>query len=286
MKRVFEPNYAHFTRLRTIFADDAQKLLAAFELASKEFESVDEYNKSFKEEMVLAENVLCDAIHCGNSTLRPVVDVTSCCFDDFGIIKGYDFETIPIMVENFCRWALENNYNLPQILQDFVNIKENIVQNKNNEDTPKQSMNEDLDTTPQNTTSATAITPEENRNMIKGGRKKGYLAEAVESAYLKYYKEGNTEILRQGKIRKFIQKLKELSDENGNQDFLPFIADRINSIKITSSICTIITNDNYLKSDKFFENKKKGQKYGMRHVSKLLSNLRTQFPLDPQKNIP
>jgi hypothetical protein len=33
MKRVFEPNYAHFTRLRTVFADDAQKLLASFELA-------------------------------------------------------------------------------------------------------------------------------------------------------------------------------------------------------------------------------------------------------------
>jgi hypothetical protein len=114
---------------------------------------------------------------------------------------------------------------------------------------------------------------------LKGGAPKGPLAEAVEYAYLKFKEEGNTEILRKGKIHEFLERLKELADEKGNRNFSKYIADRINNVKISPSGCTVTTNEHFLKSSKSRENKIKSRSYRQQDVSKQLLYLRKKYPL-------
>ena len=65
----------------------------------------------------------------------------------------------------------------------------------------------------------------------KGGRPKGPLYEAVEFAYLKFHNEGNTEILRPGKVTEFLDRLKDLADEE-NRKISDYIAERIEIVAL------------------------------------------------------
>lgn len=113
----------------------------------------------------------------------------------------------------------------------------------------------------------------------KGGRHKSLLSEAIEFVYLKYLAEGNTEILRPGKIREFIRRLKELAAEKGNRNSLTYVADRIDSVKMFPSGCIVTTNDLILKCSERRDRVDKGSDYRQQEVSKQLSELRKKYPL-------
>lgn len=112
----------------------------------------------------------------------------------------------------------------------------------------------------------------------KGGRKKGPLAEAVECAYLHFKAQGNTEILRQGKIREFLTRLKELRDEY-NENHIDYISERIKEVKIKPSGCLVITEEQILKTDNRVENILKSKTYQQTAVSKILASLRQKNPI-------
>ena len=113
----------------------------------------------------------------------------------------------------------------------------------------------------------------------KGGRHKSPLSEAIEFVYKKYLSEGNTEILRSGKIREFLQRLKELADEKSNQDFSTYVADRIESVKMFKSGCTVTTKEQIIKCSERRDRVEKSSDYNQQEVSKQLTELRKKFPL-------
>lgn len=122
-------------------------------------------------------------------------------------------------------------------------------------------------------------TPDPQSAQKKGGRHKSPLSEAIEFVYMKYLAEGNTEILRSGKIREFLQRLKELADEKGNRDFSTYVADRIESVKIFPSGCTVTTKEQILECSKRRDRVEKSSDYSQQEVSKQLSELRKKNPL-------
>ena len=107
----------------------------------------------------------------------------------------------------------------------------------------------------------------------KGGRKKSPLREAVEYAFLHFKDEGNTEILRPGKIREFLVRLKELREES-NPNFTEYISERIKEVKIKPSGCLVITEEQVLKTDQRVENTLRSKAYKQSDVSKILTDLR------------
>ncbi len=109
---------------------------------------------------------------------------------------------------------------------------------------------------------------------LKGGAPKGPLAEAVEFAYLKFQKEGNTEILRKGKIQEFLERFKEMTDED-NRNFSDYVAERIQTVKISHSGCSITTEERSIKRGIRLESRR----YSKSEVSKQLTNLRKKYPL-------
>ncbi|TWJ13665.1 hypothetical protein [Geobacter argillaceus] len=183
--------------------------------------------------------------------------------NESGVTVGYNFNAINFKIAEFCSWALDLQYDLPEIL---VRLSKN--SSINGTATIQMAEGTDVEETPNN-----------QGKIPKGGNRKGALAEALEEAYLKFWKEGNTEILRKGKIRDFLERLKELSDEKGNRNFSKYIADRIDSIKITPSNCTITTKDQYIKSTNQREYKEISRNYKQGDVSKHLTSLRKKYPL-------
>jgi hypothetical protein len=257
MADINEPNYVHYSRLQIINFDEAASLLAHFELRDKNVTAADEYNELFIEEKRLANKVLYDAnMH---NTLN--------CFRDDGIptdvIYYYKPELVMVNVVDFCNWANDLNYGLPKEL-----LK--IISNANH------AKSDDIKNT---NTNCTTDAPQEVDTRNKGGKPKGYLTEAIEYAYLKYRDEGNTEILREGKIREFCERLKELADEKSNPNFSTVIANRIDCVKIAPAGCTVTTKDKYLEASKTREIKEKGRKYTQQRISQILVELREKFPL-------
>jgi hypothetical protein len=122
-------------------------------------------------------------------------------------------------------------------------------------------------------------TPDPQTAKNKGGRDKSPLSEAIEFVYIKYLAEGNTEILRSGKIREFIKRLKELADEKGNKDYSTYVADRVESVKIFPSGCIVTTKDRILKCSERRDRVDKSSDYSQQEVSKQLSELRKKNPL-------
>lgn len=94
-----------------------------------------------------------------------------------------------------------------------------------------------------------------------GGAPKGPLAEAIEHVYLKYLKEGNTEILRKGRIKEFLERLKELADEKGNKNFSRYVADRIEKVKISPAGNTVITKEQIINTGNGRETKRESRTY-------------------------
>ena len=119
----------------------------------------------------------------------------------------------------------------------------------------------------------------EQQNDNKGGAPKGPLSEAVEFVFLKFREEGNTEILRKGKIQEFLKRLKELADEKGNKNFLKYVADRIEKVKISPSGNTVTTKEQIIKTGNGFETRRESTTYTSNDVSEQLTYLRKEHPL-------
>lgn len=112
----------------------------------------------------------------------------------------------------------------------------------------------------------------------KGGRPKGPLYEAVEFAYKKFRDEGNTEILRRGKVLEFLDRLKDLAGGE-NRNVSDYITERIEIVKKRNGSFTITTQERVIKEVKGRVTTKKKSTYTTADVSKLLTALRKQFPL-------
>lgn len=123
------------------------------------------------------------------------------------------------------------------------------------------------------------VASEKDKPSNVGGRHKSYITEAIEFTYNKYLKEGNTEILRENNVREFVNRLKELANEEGNANFIKYVADRIETVKITPSGCTIKTKDNYHQASNSREIKDNGRTYTLSRVSQILVTLRHKYPL-------
>ena len=112
----------------------------------------------------------------------------------------------------------------------------------------------------------------------KGGRPKGPLYEAVEFAYVKFRDEGNTEILRKGKVAEFLDRLKDLAGGK-NQKISDYIAERIGIVKKRNDSFTITTPERVVKEAQGHIITRKRSTYSKDDVSKLLTALRKKFPL-------
>lgn len=110
-------------------------------------------------------------------------------------------------------------------------------------------------------------------SLKKGGRIKGSLAEAVEHAYIKLLKKGNTEILRLGKPREFLDRLKEMATEgNPNED--KFVAERIKVVNTpTVGEYTVVTQDRRIRRKSTIR-LEESRTYGQTRISQILIELR------------
>lgn len=117
-----------------------------------------------------------------------------------------------------------------------------------------------------------------NEQSKKSGKPKGALTEAVEFVYKKFLNEGNTEILRPGKIKEFLARLKELSNDNGNGENSEYIAERIKEVKKNYGPWVVITQEREIKISQGRTTIEKSQKYTQEKVSKRLTQLRKKFP--------
>lgn len=112
----------------------------------------------------------------------------------------------------------------------------------------------------------------------KGGRPKGALYEAVEFAYKKFRDEGNTEILRPGKVTEFLDRLKDLA-AGENRKISDYIAERIEIVKKRNGSFTITTQERVIKEVKGRVTMEQKSTYTTEDVSKLLTALRKRLPL-------
>ena len=112
----------------------------------------------------------------------------------------------------------------------------------------------------------------------KVGRKKNPLTEAIEFAYLHFWEQGNTEILRAGKIRDFLVRLKEMSDER-NDNCNEYILERIEEVKISPSGCFVKTAEQIIITSQSIEKTRKSRKYKQNDVTKILTSMRKKQPI-------
>lgn len=110
MADINEPNYVHYSRLKTINLDEAASLLAHFELMDKKVTDPDEYAQLFNGKERLANKVLFDANMCNALN----------CFRDDGIptdiLHYYKPELMMVNMVEFCKWAIKSGYKLPDEL--------------------------------------------------------------------------------------------------------------------------------------------------------------------------
>jgi|APCry1669189101_1035198.scaffolds.fasta_scaffold08089_3 hypothetical protein len=118
----------------------------------------------------------------------------------------------------------------------------------------------------------------EQPSVSTGGRPKGPLYEAVEFAYKKFRNEGNTEILRPGKVIEFLDRLKDLAGGE-NRNVSDYITERIEIVKKRNGSFTITTQERVIKEVKCRVTTEKKSTYTTADVSKLLTALRKKFPL-------
>jgi hypothetical protein len=123
------------------------------------------------------------------------------------------------------------------------------------------------------TESNTALRPTQ-----KSGRKKNTLTEAIIFAYLYFWEQGNTEILRPGKIRDFLARLKEMCDER-NDNYNEYISERICEVKMSPADCFVRTAEQVVSTNQSFEKTVKSKKYKKQDVSKILSDMRKKKPI-------
>lgn len=254
-----EKKYLHYSRVKEINLEEAEWLLANFELSNKDISDPNEYDRLLELELDLACKVLLGALEEHDFAYRDFMPYER---DENGYKIDY-FSCIKVKTRDFCIWAEKLKYNLPDTLLNLT---------RESGGKPAVDGNADEGV-------MLAITPESIGNFGNGGRPKGYLAEAIEHAYNKFKDEGNTEILREGKIHEFLTRLKELSDEKGNPNFSKYIADRIDHVKKSHAKWVIKTKDKYLEATDSREIKEIGRIYGQQRVSQHLIKLRENNPL-------
>ena len=113
MSEIDELKYKHYSRLNTIFADEAQRLLASFELRGKNISDPDEYNTSLKKEMILASGVLDSAFD--SNDLRFTSEESPYIYDNDDT-QYYNFKFMKLNLSDFCTWASKKKYKLPEEL--------------------------------------------------------------------------------------------------------------------------------------------------------------------------
>jgi hypothetical protein len=112
-----EPDYIDYTRLKTIFAYEAQWFLAVFSLRGKEFRDQSEYETCFEQKKKFAYRVLEDALD--NEDIKYSCVDFPYIFDDFGN-KEYNLDVIIFNIKDFLKLAMDLKYNLPDVLVAFV----------------------------------------------------------------------------------------------------------------------------------------------------------------------
>jgi len=206
-----KPDYTHFSRLNTITGEEAQLLLASFDLLCFNFTDPSVYERMLKKKMELALRVLEDAMT--GKFLNCKYDGQPSYIDESGE-EFYHFSNIRFNTVEFLSWASQINYNLPDVLSELAKKHER-----------KQTVEIKKITESGNNIS----TKQDNLN--KSGKPQGTLAEAVKHSYEKLLSQGNSEVLKAGSLRGFLQCLKDMAtEENKNAD--EYILERIESVKI------------------------------------------------------
>jgi hypothetical protein len=262
MADINEPNYVHYSRLKTINLDEAASLLAHFGLKDKNVTDPDEYAQLFNEEKLLANQVLYDA------NMRNSLD----CFREDGIPSdipynyygGYDSRIVKVNVIDFCMWATNQKYNLPnELLEASGNEK------GDGERTESQRAAVGFQT---------EVVQQEVEADNGGGRPDGTLAEAVRCTYEKLLLNDDEKWrLKKGHVRDFIEFLKFMATPQ-NQHADKEVMELIDSVKTPySGDCTIKTQE---RRDLILKGKSKGvsKTYKNRDVTKILMRLREKSP--------
>jgi len=281
-----EPNYKYYARIKSIPGNEAQKLLAMFELRDKEFSDQAEFDKLFEIEMKLARNMLVQAIDNGelnyNNDEDPYIDIK----DGFWLVLN----KINISTIKFISWAAELEYNLPEELAKLVN-KAECSSNDNSQDTP----GEDEAQKPIETSEADESKPDKPSNEVidesvpdlaspatdrsapknKGGRPKGYLYEVIEHVYNNLGKHGKSELSKLRRVREFIIFTKQMATK-GNDYTDEYVMERIKSIKVPEEgDCTITLEDKVtLRGLNELTEKPGKASYTNNDVAKILTKLR------------
>jgi hypothetical protein len=292
MVTVIEPNYNHYSRVKSIDANEAQWLLAIFELRDREFRDQDEFDRAENDEKSLAEKVLIDAFNSGD--LKDVGDLS----DELPYYiyegrKGYYFNKYKINFVEFCTWADELEYNLPDELVKLIRnttghnsgyeeregqkrvYKQDTTegQEPNCDSVAEETQKKEAETVEGEKDNQTGAVTTHNNN---GGRPEGSLAEAVRYTYEKLHQNKDEAWrLKKGNVRDFIEYLKFMATEsnpNADKDVMERIA-IVKSPQIGD--CTIKTQE---RKDLISVGKRSGvsRTYNSRHVTRILMRLREE----------
>ncbi len=111
MSEIIKPDYVHFSRVITITGDEAQWLLANFELQDISFTDNEEYKLLHNKNMILALRVLTGALN-DNAIKYEYFDFPFT-IDPDGT-KCWYLCNLTIKIVDFCIWALKKGYKLPE----------------------------------------------------------------------------------------------------------------------------------------------------------------------------
>jgi hypothetical protein len=106
-----------------------------------------------------------------------------------------------------------------------------------------------------------------------GGAPKASITESVEHAYDILLKSGNTEIIKKGNIKGFIQYLKECVTE-GNPNYSEYVAERILEVKAVHGDCRIYMRESKPKEKMTFATTRKHKIIKKSRISAILSGFR------------
>jgi len=255
MGEIIFPDYIHYTRVESITAEEATRLLARIEL----LDAPDLNNKVFSEQVTLAVKVLLGAI------VRDQIKYSSSdeqyVFDNPCGKKSYDLNEIYIKTTDFCSWASKLKYNLPEELVELVSLS------GSKEDVKYQVTEE-----------TKAEKTEKNGKSGKSGPKKCTLSMAVERVYLLLQERGQTDILKPRMRQAFMECFREMATE-GNRNNDETILELIKEVsKSKMGKYTIVTKERPNKKNPKKIDEKSGV-YDATQVTRYLNSLRKNHPL-------
>lgn len=114
MEEIRTPDYVHYSRLKDIFAYEAQELLAYFQLRDKDITDPGEFSKLLNKEKLNAHRVLHSAF---DDALKFMAVSKESPYELSPTGEEcYNFYMIKVNVAEFCTWASKNKYKLPEEL--------------------------------------------------------------------------------------------------------------------------------------------------------------------------